>query len=367
MPSYPNNKPEISVIMSVYNADEFIDESIESILNQTFHNFEFIIVDDGSIDQSWSKINKYADRDSRIVLLKNQKNLGLPASLNICLSKAKGRFIARQDADDISLPNRLEIQSGYLKLNTDTTMVSSGIYYIDKHGIIKRRINLNCEDEILSWHLLFYNYIRGHSQVMYRRKAINDAGGYDESFRFTEDYELWTRLFSYGRIHVLKDALIKYRQHEDSITGNYSNKVIDYSLIISQRHIESLIGEKLNIIEIYKLFRFWTANLSNIDHNENNLNARDIHKILEKLLNKFTNMYPYMDTLVLKKLKAHVALQFMNRFFYEMLASRISKFPILFIVFAFKWQRFGLFKLIFWKLCNRYHEQFGNTSIYKIM
>src|SRR5687768_10604451 len=126
--------PSISVLMSVYNGARYLSQSIESILAQTFSDFEFIIIDDCSSDSTPQILNEYARQDSRIRIIRNSENKGLTASLNIGLTQAQGRYIARQDADDISLPQRFEKQIHYLEAHPETIVVSSNIGIIDNTG-----------------------------------------------------------------------------------------------------------------------------------------------------------------------------------------------------------------------------------------
>ncbi len=134
-----SENPKVSVIMSVYNGDKYLREAIESILNQTFTDFEFIIVNDGSTDNSLEIIESYDDE--RIKTINNKKNIGLTKSLNKALKFAKGKYIARQDADDVSLPNRFEKQVEYLDSHPEVALVGTSVYLIDENGkIIGKRI-----------------------------------------------------------------------------------------------------------------------------------------------------------------------------------------------------------------------------------
>ena len=163
-----NLNPEVSVVMSAFNSEEFISESINSILNQDFKDFEFNIIDDGSTDKTLSIINKYQKIDDRIKVI-NQKNFGLTKSLNNAVSIAKSNFIARIDADDISLPSRLSTQLKYLKSNSNLGFVFSNFIFIDKSGnkIQKKIISTNSNQ-------VRYNLLKGinniaHSSVMFRK------------------------------------------------------------------------------------------------------------------------------------------------------------------------------------------------------
>ena len=131
--------PKVSVIMSVYNSDKFLSESIESILNQTFRDFEFIIINDCSTDKSLDIIKKYSKNDNRIVLIENENNIGLTKSLNKGVKIAKGNYIARIDADDTALNNRFEVQYNFLEKNKNIFLVGGGTYEIDYKGKIIRR------------------------------------------------------------------------------------------------------------------------------------------------------------------------------------------------------------------------------------
>ena len=166
--------------MSVYNGERYLREGIESILAQTFADFEFLIVDDGSTDGTWQVLTEYAARDSRIRLIRNSQNLGLTRSLNKGLSAAQGEYIARQDADDVSLPHRLEKQVVVLEHDPRVVLVSGNIDLMDSEGHIWRRPRRNASPGMVAWLLLFYNYLGGHSQVMFRRQMVVDLGGYAE-------------------------------------------------------------------------------------------------------------------------------------------------------------------------------------------
>ena len=132
------NRPKckVSVLMCVYNRETYLQQAIDSILAQTFRDFEFVIVNDGSIDNSWQILNEYSEKDSRIVLIDNKKNIGLEKSLNKGLAATKGEYVARQDADDISLPNRLQLQVDYLENHPEIGALGSSIEFINSQGLV---------------------------------------------------------------------------------------------------------------------------------------------------------------------------------------------------------------------------------------
>ena len=205
-----NDNPEISVIMSVYNGEAHLRESIESILNQTFNNYEFIIIDDASIDSSLQIIQSYQSKDKRIILTSNEKNLGLTQSLNKALTIAKGKLVARQDADDLSVETRLEKQYEFLMEKPDIILISSSASIIESRGneIYPKHYKLSPEQ--IEKYLKRQNIIV-HGSVMFRKNEIINLGGYREHFRYAQDYDLWLRIIDKQKIYILPEYLYKVR------------------------------------------------------------------------------------------------------------------------------------------------------------
>lgn len=210
--------PEISIIMSVYNSENFLEESIKSILNQTFKNFEFIIINDFSTDNSLNIIKKYKKIDNRIVLINNKSNLGLTKSLNIGINNAQGKFIARLDSDDLAIPTRLEKQYNFLTKNKEITLVGSGIYqmYTDFERIKKVLTNhKKIKKKLTSKNCLI------HSTIMFR----NDNYIYREKFVYSQDYDLYLNLLSKNKkIENINEPLVKYRVHKGAISWTKNSK-----------------------------------------------------------------------------------------------------------------------------------------------
>jgi len=201
----------ISVIMSVYNGSRYVQEAIDSILNQTFKDFEFIIIDDGSTDSTYDILLENAGADKRIVLFQNEHNIGLPEALNKGIIIASGKYIARQDADDISALNRLEVELEYAEKN-GADLVGSDCYVIDMNG------NTVCENRFYSkitdykGTLLNQRAIFPHGAALIRRELLVKAGMYDPRFYYSQDGELWLRLMEHGaRVHVIDQPLYYYR------------------------------------------------------------------------------------------------------------------------------------------------------------
>lgn len=209
--------PEISVVMPVYNAETFLQEAIDSILSQTFTDFEFVIVDDGSTDGSTKIIKDAATRDPRIVYHRMLQNSGIVAALNEGIRVSSGRLVARMDADDISLPKRLESQHARLN-STDSDVV--GANYIKFQGSMSKITHLPTEPEDVARNML-HTCCLGHPVVTFTREAFDSAGGYDP--RYTkggaEDYDLWLRMSRTHKLANLDQPLLRYRRHKNSLTA----------------------------------------------------------------------------------------------------------------------------------------------------
>ena len=204
----------ISVIMGVYNAENTLKQAIESIINQTYENWELIICDDGSTDDSFRIIREF--QDPRIIAMKNQENMGLGYALNRCLNKAKGLYIARMDADDISLSTRLEKEIEFLKNNPQYAVVSTAIKMLTSYGEFSMEIK-NSDPEPK-------DFIIGspiaHPACMMRKECLDDVGGYNEGKNTlrVEDTDLWIRLLKKGyKFYILPEPLYKWRFNYDSV------------------------------------------------------------------------------------------------------------------------------------------------------
>jgi GT2 family glycosyltransferase len=252
-----NSVPLVSVLMSVYNGQQYLVEAIESIRSQTFTGFEFIILDDASSDDTWNILESYAKKDARITLIHNEENIGLTRSLNKGLSVARGKYIARQDADDVALPQRFEEQVGYLEKHPQVVLVSCNLDVIDDQGRVVGQFLRACDPQFVSWFLLFLNQLGGHSQVVFRREAAVKIGGYSESCRYSQDYELWLRLDQVGEIAILPVVLQRWRQHEKSISGSVRQDQEEYQLHISKQFLTRLTGEEIDLKAVKELRDFW--------------------------------------------------------------------------------------------------------------
>jgi glycosyltransferase involved in cell wall biosynthesis len=232
--------PKVSVLMPVYNGEEYLRESIESILNQTFRDFEFIIISEhGTSDESLAIIQSYSDE--RIRHIHNTTRLGLVVSLNLGLKEAKSEYIARMDADDISYPKRFEIQYNYMKKNPDCGLVASWNEVIDERG---DRIELwknNYSSEEIYYILNFRNCLT-HTSTFFRKNLVISVNGYNESLK-AEDYDLWLRLSKITRVHQIPKILVKWRYTEKSITGKGRDLLTESAINIAKKNIKNLSNE----------------------------------------------------------------------------------------------------------------------------
>jgi len=197
--------------MGVYNGAEFLRDAVESILDQTLGDFEFIIINDGSTDDSMSILREFSD--ARLRIYENQENEGLTCCLIKGCNEARGEYIARMDADDISCPQRLEKQVDFLDANPDYGAVGCGCYFIDSEQNTFGEILYALEhEEILG--LMETKNPMVHGSTMFRSKTYHDIGGYREFFQHTQDYDLWLRFCEKTRMANLPDFLYKHRHHD---------------------------------------------------------------------------------------------------------------------------------------------------------
>lgn len=266
----------ISVLMSVHNGERFLREAINSVLAQSFGDFEFIIIDDASTDMSAQILDGYDD--SRIVRLRNDTNLGLTRSLNRGLAAARGALIARHDDDDISLPERLERQLALLKNDPDAVLVAGNTEIIDAGGLTIARSRRDCDPELVGWHLMFHNHIAGHGQVMFRTDVVRRLGGYNEQMAFSQDHELWIRLADAGKILIVDETFLKTRLHTASISHTRNDQQSALSLQASRLAIECRTGTLLNLGSVTHLRNFWSGNFRALD------DPQTVHRLMRQVV-----------------------------------------------------------------------------------
>ncbi len=205
--------PRVSVVMSVYNGERYVGEAIESILNQTFRDFEFIIVDDGSVDSTPRILASYQDPRIRIY---RQPNRGQSSALNRGIRHASGGYIARMDADDVSFPERLEREVSFLDAHREIGLVGTWCVKVDV-GTGKKRVQSLPEDDIAIRKFMTVDNPFIHSSIMVRKSVLDTVGLYDEGLIW-QDYELWVRVAKSHRMANIREPLIMRRKHPGSLT-----------------------------------------------------------------------------------------------------------------------------------------------------
>lgn len=229
-------QPKISVVMPAYNAENYIREAIDSILAQTFRDFEFLIIDDGSTDHTVEIIRSYSD--SRIRLYQNERNMGVAATLNRGLDLARGEYIARMDADDISLPERFAKQAAYMDAHPDVAVCGSNIILFSE-GAPERPYFYASSDAQIRANMVF-NSAFAHPSVFLRKHVLEKARlRYDCQYEKAEDYELWVRILQHAKGKNIQEPLLRYRSHaaqtkyvhtktQHTAAQNVRKKILEY-------------------------------------------------------------------------------------------------------------------------------------------
>ena len=254
--------PLVSVILPAYNAEKYLRYSIESILSQTYKNIEFIIINDGSIDKTKEVIKSF--EDERIIYLENNGNLGLIKSLNKGLRVSKGKYIARMDADDISLPDRLSHQIRFMERNSEVIVCGGQISKIDENGIIfSKKKKFPCLDADIKREL-FLSVPIVHPTVVMRSCILKDNKIlYNENYIDAEDYKMWVDLLTYGKFANLESTCLLYRISSTQITQKNNNTQKEsakccrrelfetkYNLVIQNKITLSYVNEIINKYEM---------------------------------------------------------------------------------------------------------------------
>jgi len=261
------NKPLISVVMSVYNGEKYLAEAIESILNQTYTNFEFIIVNDGSSDKSIDIIKEYMTKDNRIVLIDREENKGLAYSLNEGISIAKGEYIARMDADDISLPTRFEKQIEFMQKNEIDVCGSFIKLFGDsrKEQVIKYPLN----NQNIRFSLLFFSSL-AHPTVMFKKEVFNKVK-YNIDYKVAQDYQLWCDIANANfKIGNIPEVLLNYREHEAQASIEKFKRQQDTAHKIALDYAKNLGNEEIKLV-------------NEIISSKKNIGLKELKKLLDDI------------------------------------------------------------------------------------
>jgi Glycosyl transferase family 2 len=220
--------PTVSVVMGVFNGERFLAEAVDSILNQSFGDFEFIVINDGSTDGSGAILDSYETKDPRMHVYQ-QQNKGLIESLNRGCSIARGKYIARMDADDIAMPDRLQKQIDFMEEHPEIGLLGGAIEYIDTNGRVFRTYRHPLDDQAIRCALYRAEGSFCHPATVMRSNVLVSAGGYRTSFLAAEDYDLWLRMANSSKLANLDSVVLKYRIHPRQIS---QQKLIQQGLSI---------------------------------------------------------------------------------------------------------------------------------------
>jgi glycosyltransferase involved in cell wall biosynthesis len=245
------NTPVVSVLMTVFNGEKYIYESINSIIEQTYKNWELLIVNDKSTDSTLKIIKQF--KDKRINLINLKKKAGRTKALNLGLNKCRGEYVAIQDSDDLSAKTRLEKQFYLLSKDKKLALVFSWYKRIDKLGNVKKMYNDNLTDYEIKKFLPVKNLIC-HSSVMYKKLLILKIGGYPKDFIFSQEYILWLKILIKYKVKLIKFFLVKYRDHDDQLTNSKSQQIYIFkeNLKILSWSRKNLLINKYNIFYYLK-------------------------------------------------------------------------------------------------------------------
>ena len=286
------NFPLISVILPVYNVSPYIKEAIDSILNQTFSDFELIIIDDCSTDATLDIVHQY--NDDRIKIITKEKNKGLIDSLNFGISIAKGKYLARMDGDDISLPERFAKQVDFLEKNSNIIMCGTAY---KTFGAIEKEIRHPSNHEKISVGLCISSTF-GHPTIM-GRKQIFEKLKYNKKFEKVEDYELWSRLIFEGQVANLDEVLLFYRVHENQVSTLFNDvqriKNVEIQLFLLKKtgyntivFADDYLKKMLYLKEYFtvgefRLFLKWLKEIYKLNKRNKVYASQELEKILNSI------------------------------------------------------------------------------------
>ena len=247
--------PLVSVLMPAYNAERYIDEAVQSILNQSFKDFELIILNDGSTDKTWSIVQKYASKDSRIVAVSNTKNMKLSRTLNRGINMAKGKYIARMDADDISLSNRLRDQYHFMETHPQVGISGGSMNIIDTSNKVIGKRDYHLSDVDIREHIFKYSPF-SHPLIIIRKSVLDKVGYYNPDFNPAEDYELYFRIGTISQFANLPIVLLRYRVVPKSMTTGATKYMELLTIKIRKLYAQNLKYHFKISDRVYNIFHY---------------------------------------------------------------------------------------------------------------
>lgn len=313
-----SNDIKISVIMALYNSEEYVESAICSVLKQTFSNFELIIVNDASTDNSLEVVKNIAEKDHRIIIIDLQKNIGVSNARNLALDKAKGKFIAIMDSDDVCRPDRLEVQIDFLEKNLDYGVCGSWLQILNNNG--EQEIWRSPIDhfDILA-HQLFYNAIYNPT-VMIRASVLRESNIiYDKSYIVAEDYKLWYSLHKICKFKIIPKVLLLYRKLNDGKSLSFDPKMKEMTNRVVKDFISELgLGTKDNQLAIHFAISNWDKFY--LLNNKNSYKNWMAEITLANSLTKYTSEEAMQKIIVnfetkLKRFDSHALVYFLDKNF----------------------------------------------------
>ncbi len=300
---------KLSVIMSVFNAEKFVGQSITSILNQTYSDFEFIIIDDGSTDSSSRIIKEYAQNDNRIRFHQNSNNIGITRSINYGLSLATGMYLARMDADDISLYDRFQKQIAYLDRHPNVGILSANCKVIDEFGNEIGISQYPRTDIEIRWHSILNNPFCNPCSMFRSKLAFHEK--LNPSMEYCEDYEYWNRLLRLTEGANLDEVLLYYRRGKENVSTKYLIEQTEIATSVASSNLTALFGyDYFSKYEVSKLQHYSHHAIFPVDQDDQIIflkwlktyqifkskfssfeNKIELKKIRKSLARSITNLY----------------------------------------------------------------------------
>ena len=301
--------PQITVLMTVYNGGNYLKPTVQSVLNQTFKDFEFLIIDDCSKDNSLEIIRSFGD--ARIRIHKNETNVGQTRSLNVGLRLAAGSYVARIDADDVAFSRWLETQLSFIEHHPQNTVVSASAVIIDHEGRVKRLLKSLSSPEDILLKTLTSTPINHVGSLMHK-DAVLESGGYNENFRVAADYELWSRLLVRGLVLTSTgEALTAIRVHGLSVSRQEKDSA-------AFREVSSIIEKNFHELAKYTITEQEARLIAGLDYQIESLNGDDLGRIkalLEGAYNNMQSQFSLPRSLVQSRLREAVKVTYIKKIF----------------------------------------------------
>lgn len=288
-------KIKVSVVIPVYNSERFLSEAIESVTNQTLQNIEIICVYDKSSDNSLEILQNYSKKDCRVKIIENDEKKGIGYALNLGLDAAKGKYVARMDADDIAVLSRLQEQVDFMEKNPEVGVCGS---FIKKFGDTNRTVCCPVSHEEIKVNMIF-NCCIMHPTVMFRKEFLDSYNlRYNEKYKVCEDYDMWVRCIEYFKFHNLPKPLLNYREHCENISKTQNKTINPLALELTKRQLDEYLIQSFSLDDINILF-----DLENTDFKKlYELYILMLNSVKTEKLNK-SIFKKYLAKTIVKKLK----------------------------------------------------------------